>query len=302
MMERKGTYDMQMLDWRICSSCKDSCRYCFASEKLPAVGLDQERIILDKIKNSNIEAVNITGGEPLIDAERCFRIIDSLHHSGKSVYLSTNGYQVLEYLTHIRETVSLLGLPLDGPDEESNMACGRNRGSFGQVLQILESHAAKDIPIKIGTVVTKKNLSCRNLEGLAELMDHHPVNIWRIYEMLPENRAIQNRADLELAPKDLEELIHIVRRISEKKHRWHVELVTRRMRNANYMIIRPNGTVIIPIDDGNQVDEVLLGSLLDMSLPELIEKWNKVARERNDIFYSKRRLSDLGFNTLEVKG
>lgn len=285
---------MKVIDWRICSDCTEYCEYCFASEMIPTISLAQERVILDKIAYSDIEAVNISGGEPMVDAERCFRIMNALHRSGKKVYLSTNGYQVAKYLSQIKDTVSLLGLPLDGPDEVSNMVYGRTRESFERVLSVLENPAVEDIKIKIGTVVTKKTLSGQTLEGLAELMDRYPVQIWRVYEMLPENRAIQNRADLELAPEDLEKIYQTIKKITKEKHCWHLEFVTRKMRNANYMIIRPDGSVMIPIDVGNRIDEVPLGSLLDLSLPELTQKWKTLASERIDIVYSKQRLSDLG--------
>lgn len=284
---------MQIIDWRICSDCTDFCNYCFASEKFPSISLEQEKIIIDKIIHSNIRVVNISGGEPMIDTERCFRIMDILRQHGKKVYLSTNGYQVSSHLLRIKNTVSLLGLPLDGPDEVSNMVCGRSRESFRRIESILKDPIAEKIKIKIGTVITRKNLSYQTLKGLAEFMDCNPVNIWRIYEMLPENRAIQNRRNLELTPEELNELTQITQKIAKKEHHWHLELVTRQMRNANYMIIRPDGSVIIPIDMGIRVDEVVLGNLIDLSFQELIQKWKVIAEKRTNILYARQRFSDI---------
>ena len=66
------------------------------------------------------------------------------------------------------------------------------------------------------------------------------------------------------------------------------------MRNSNYIIIRPDGSVITPIDVGTHVNEVVLGSLLNLPLHELIQKWEAIVDERPNTFYSLQRFSDVG--------
>ena len=65
-----------------------------------------------------------------------------------------------------------------------------------------------------------------------------------------------------------QELYRQVQQIRQRNHLYHTELVTRDMRNSNYMIIQPDGSAMVPMDTGERVNEYELGSLLNLSLQE----------------------------------
>ena len=290
---------MRIIDWRVCSHCLEACEYCFAYTGRKRVNQEQESIILKKIIASGIESVNITGGEPMLEEKRCLKIIDELWKAGKNVYLSTNGYHVEENLQWLQGKISLLGLPLDGWDESANMVCGRSRLAFSTVMGILRHPLAKEINIKIGTVVTKKNLAGNYLDRLSRLLDYYPVNIWRIYEVLPENRGEKNKDELVPDEVGRQELYRQVQQIRQRNHLYHTELVTRDMRNSNYMIIQPDGSAMVPMDTGERVNEYELGSLLNLSLQEITQRWMDMTCGHIDEAYSTQRLKDAAWKIKE---
>ena len=290
-MEYIGS-NMNIIDWRIDYRCNAECSYCFASKHLPLMTQTEESIILNKISHSNVNVVNITGGEPMLDTLRCIRIIRSLHENGKSVYLSTNGYAFDSWKQDINR-LALLGLPLDGYDIKSNMIDGRDQNSFIRVLEILDSPEAFRTNIKIGTVVTRNSIDRMRLIKISEFLDKYPVQVWRIYEMIPEDRGAVNQKALALNKLERCMLLEIVRELCEIEHPYRIELVTREMLSSAYFIIQPNGVVMTPIDYGEVVNEIELGSLITHSINELKEKWLKKIKVKNPSHYMKERYCDV---------
>ena len=283
---------MNIIDWRIEYRCSDECTYCFASEHIPILSLDEERIVLEKICHSNVQVVNITGGEPMLDSSRCVRIIRTLYENGKDVYLSTNGYAFESWRKEV-DKLALLGLPLDGYDGKSNTVNGRNKDAFSRVLEILNSNEIKGTNLKIGTVVTHNCVDDTRLKRISEFLDNYPIKLWRIYEMIPEGRGEKNRRILMLNEKERCGLHNIVRKISEMQHPYRIELVTREMRSSAYFIIQPNGVVMTPIDYGDSVSEIELGSLIELSINELEKRWQKIINTQEASQYNKNRYFDV---------
>lgn len=286
---------LQAIDWRITSLCNEKCLYCYGSKQINRINASEERIILNKIITSPIRMVNITGGEPMLEYKRCFRIIRALSQGGKKIYLSTNGNSLLEYLDFVYENVALLGLPLDGYDEESNQINGRSVTSFSVVKNILEANALREqkINIKIGTVITRRNLSFEYLFKMCAFLQAYDIKIWRIYEMIPVNRGMDNKKILELNEVDRKKLHHIVQTIQKYNSKIKIELACRSERDSAYFIIQPDGTVIIPEDNCENAHERVIGDLLEESFSEVYNKWEKNACKKYDLKYMEQRVNDV---------
>ena len=252
----------------------------------------EEEIVLDRICQSNVQVVNITGGEPMLDTSRCIEIIRKLCGSGKDVYLSTNGY-AFDYWKREIGNLALLGLPLDGYDEKSNTVNGRDQHSFSRVMEILNSQEVSGTNVKIGTVITRNSIDRVRLIKISELLDKLPVQLWRIYEVIPENSGEINKKALLLSETERYVLQDAVQEICKAEHHYRIELVTRNMRSSAYFIIQPNGMVMTPIDNGEVVEEIEIGSLIDHSLYMLEAKWLKVIEAQNVSDYAKERYYDV---------
>ena len=79
------------------TGCNLRCKYCdtpYALEGGKELDLDQ---ILDKVRESGISLVELTGGEPLLQ-EECYLLINLLLEEGYTVLLETNGSLTLKKL------------------------------------------------------------------------------------------------------------------------------------------------------------------------------------------------------------
>ncbi len=79
------------------TGCNLRCKYCdtpYALEGGEELDLDQ---IMDKVRESGISLVELTGGEPLLQ-EECYLLINLLLEEGYTVLLETNGSLTLKKL------------------------------------------------------------------------------------------------------------------------------------------------------------------------------------------------------------
>ena len=109
-----------------------------------------------------------------------------------------------------------------------------------------------------------------------ELLKKYPIDIWKIYEFIPESRGAckRNRLKFELSNDEKMRVKDLVNRFSLRS-KFKIEMVERKHRNAAYFIIQPNGTVMIPTENEKEdiVDEVKIGNLLTNDNSALISDW-----------------------------
>ena len=180
---------LSVIDWRITSQCNNNCKFCYGNKDI--ISTQEVDKIIDFIKFSNCEAVCITGGEPLLD-NNVYYIIEKLHKIGVAIYLSTIGTEFLANRKLIEPYISKLSLPLDGYDEQSNTINGRKANSFNIVKGILDYYKDSNpkFRIKIGTVLTKKNMFQEHFEKIFNFLSNYSViKKWKIFELIPEGRG-----------------------------------------------------------------------------------------------------------------
>ena len=184
----------EMLDWRITSECDNNCPMCYACNNGPDISEEQIDIIISKLAQTNCKSICISGGEPTKSAY-LEKIMRKLCEIGTSIFLSTNGYKFMDYREEIEPYIEKLSLPLDGYDERSNSANGRNTESFSRIINILEyyKHHNHKFSIKISTVLSPKTCSPDHLDKMLQELMKYDIAIWKIYEFIPESRGRQNK-------------------------------------------------------------------------------------------------------------
>ena len=278
-----------IIDWRITAKCNSCCDYCYASDSLPEMSMDVANKIIDSIIKSGCKAVCISGGDPLLN-DNAVSIIRQLHNSGISVYLSTNGIEYMKHRCELEKYISKLSLPLDGFDEDSNKINGRKVSynnkeerisGFQSVIDILdyyENHP-HNFAIKIGTVLTSRNLYIDYFKKMYELLKNYSIDLWKIYEFIPEGRGTSNQDELKLSSDALDIFLKEFKQFQDSISnigKFKCLFATRSMRNSAYFIIQPNGTVIVPVDNGNiGVNEVLIGDLATQDMSYILAEWYK---------------------------
>lgn len=294
--------ECNIIDWRITAKCNCGCDYCYASADVPEMSQDTIDKTIEAIIKSGCKAVCISGGEPLL-SNNAIPIIRQLHSCGISIYLSTNGIEYMKYKEELEKYISKLSLPLDGYDEESSKINGREasheRASIGSsfqavknILDYYEGHP-HNFAIKVGTVLTSKNLSIDYLKKIHELLKNYSIDLWKIYEFIPEERGKINQNALAISTDKLSAFSEDFRQFQESVSsiaKFNCVLATRSMRNAAYFIIQPNGTVIVPIDNGETgVTEVVLGDLAKQDIADILVEWYKQASSiKHNVNYETR--------------
>ena len=276
--------ECNIIDWRITAKCNCGCDYCYASANLPEMSQDTIDRTIESIIKSGCRTVCISGGEPLL-SNNTIPII----RRGISIYLSTNGIEYMKYREELEKYISKLSLPLDGYDEESNKINGRaaspnedtTASSFQAVKDILDYYEEHphNFAIKIGTVLTSKNLSIDYFKKIHDFLRKYSIDLWKIYEFIPEGRGKNNQNLLAISADKLSAFCEDFKLFQEgisPVARFNCVLATRSMRNAAYFIIQPNGTVIVPIDDNKTgVTEVLIGDLAKQDIADVFVEWDK---------------------------
>ena len=283
---------LSVIDWRITSKCNNNCKFCYGSKGIStAKEIDK---IIDGIKATACEAVCITGGEPLLE-DHVYDIIEKLHKSGISVYLSTNGTNYMDNRSKIEPYISKLSLPLDGFGT-SNSVNGRTSDSYQKIKEILDYYERNkpNFRIKIGTVMTKANMFQEHFEDLFNFIsDYTIVNKWKIFELLPEGNGAQLYQTEGYTSNDYDKMQKRIEKYvleSKKDHGFEIDFSRRQSRDGAYFIIVPNGDVIIPIDKGDCVEELKLGNMISDDVNSIISKWEMNCNDLNCFTNFEKRI------------
>lgn len=264
-----------IIDWRITSVCNNSCKFCYASEQIEELTRSDTFLLIKNIVKSGCKKICISGGEPLLRS-RTLEVIKELYNNNISIYLSTNGTNYINQRELIEPYIEKLALPLDGFDEISNVISGRKINGFNVILEILQLYKREEhrFIIQIGTVLTKQNLRKEHFANMYNILKDYPIDIWKIYEFIPEGRGIKYQKELQITT---EERFGFLKDINDilNGNIMNIIFAERRKRDSAYFIIRPDGKVIIPVD-GENVEEKLIGNALTDRFEDILENWEKL--------------------------
>lgn len=280
---------IDIVDWRFTNKCNNKCFYCYAYTDNDDLEYKDKIDVLNKIIETGCNVICVSGGEPLINSLECVDFIKYAHAQGMKIHLSTNGFNYLRYATEIHNKIVRLSLPLDGFDSKSNTCNGRNNESFDTIIEILDkiSKFEKNPFIKINTTITALNCSVNNLLQIYNILKKYRINLWEIYEFIPENRGVTNLKKLYLEEGVFDQLENSFNDII-KEPMFNIEFASRKSRDSRYFIIQADGKVVVPIDKGEIVEEFVVGNILKEESSEILSKWKQVAVA--DSTFQKKRI------------
>ena len=273
---------LSVIDWRLTSRCNSTCKFCYAAIKMPMLKEDLIDSAILKIVSSGCDAVCISGGEPLLEG-RTLDIIEKLTDCGINIYLSTNGTNFLKYRERLEPNLKKLSMSIDGYDRASSVINTRSVVCFDNATDVLDYYKnnpkALNFPIKIGTVLTKKNLSREHFLKMYEYLKAYPIAEWEIYEFIAEGPlAIANKNEFAITNKEFEAFKKSISDLLNIKSHFTITLSSSNLRESAYFIIQPDGSVIIPREgaEGN-ADEIVIGNIIEDKMSCLVQKWAAVA-------------------------
>lgn len=261
---------IENVDWQITSCCNRVCPYCFGPSGVEDLPLSESKRIVDILEELGAKQIGITGGEPLL-YPHISALIEYIFSKGIRIYLSSNCDYYNEFAPLIKDKISILGIPLDGPTQTIHDSI-RGNGSFRNV-----THAIADIcrsncntRIKVGTVLNKRNKN--ELKDIEKLLSPYQEMIlfWKIYELViyPRNRPTV----LPLKTKYLVDGNSLGNYVDSEK----IVFDTVEERDRSYFFLKPNGDIFVPILNQNVSVEMPLGNLLRNDVETINCLFNKI--------------------------
>lgn len=256
----------EIVSMKITSKCNYNCRYCYDSKKHKDLSFKQLKKIFKLFKKKGVEAIVLSGGEPLIRKDTS-KILKELKNNKLRIYLDTHGDFFFKNKKTITKYVNTIGLPLDYP---SNKEYYRSKENFENIIKILKfySKSKKRPLIRIGTVVTKENIE--HLKEIAKLLTKYKIDSWKIYQFIPIGpNGFANKNKLLISHKKFMKECEKVKKLLP-----NIKIIpsSRTSRKHAYFFVSSDGTVFMPKDDKIYHGDKELGNIFDK---DIIKKWKK---------------------------
>jgi MoaA/NifB/PqqE/SkfB family radical SAM enzyme len=183
----------RMIQFPVCDRCNSRCIMCnrWQKDAKGEIGIDKIREVFSSNLFSNVEDVNLHGGEPTLrrDLAEICSIIQDACPDLRRMWISTNGFgrgriekralEILDVLRFGKMEALEINVSLDGLEETHDRIRGI-QGGFKQAMetidmlqQLSESHPIK---LSLGTVIQPLNL--HELKALEELAENLGIPIF----------------------------------------------------------------------------------------------------------------------------
>ena len=206
MMDRSGEdgarYLLEHVDIEVNHQCNLSCRHCSAraGRAIPAAGglsIDDIRAVLHSAVPLGLRKIGLTGGEPLLEAEKLEEIARfCLDELGMPVHMHSNGTLVTEKICGRGHGLSLfesVSVTFLGGDAETHDQLTQTSGSFKRAFEGACRIAAAGLPLTCYFIPMKGN--CRGFLALGEALHGKGIRRIRVMKLAPSGRARANYSE-----------------------------------------------------------------------------------------------------------
>lgn len=209
--------------WNLTNQCNLSCFHCAVSagksHKMELV-LDESYRFIDEISKFGVQNIMFTGGEPLIDVSKFFKIAEYARNHNLSLQLATNGTLITKKIAMMLKKLSLnIHISLDGATPMVHDKIRRISGAWEAAIQGIKHLREYDVPFLVATVVTKINI--HQIPLIYNLVIKLGAQFLRIIPFIPFGRGRLVK-ELEVNPLDMKELC-INLRHGEKKDELNIK-------------------------------------------------------------------------------
>ena len=215
LSEKPNLYN---LFWETTLRCNAKCKHCGsrAGEECSfkdELSTQEIKNTLQSIANkydANKILLNITGGEPLVRQD-LFEVMDFANDLGYHWGMTTNAILINDSIIEKMKStgMTIISVSLDGLEASHDEFRGV-KGAFSKTLENVKKLKKADFLdcLQITTVVNKSNLN--ELEELYDMMKELQIDSWRVLNMDPIGRAIDNN-ELALDKEDFRYLFNFIK-------------------------------------------------------------------------------------------
>lgn len=175
----------------VSEQCFMKCSGCYNEEKTgQSLSAEQNIHFATILKKLGYEAITLSGGDPLARGD-IKQIVQGINALGFNINLDTAGTPLLDSgseqpisAQEISETVDLIGIPLDGSNDEIIEKFRTKSGStLAETEKILELLGKEGCRISINTVVHSGNID--NLNEIYQIISKYPnVVRWELHQFV----------------------------------------------------------------------------------------------------------------------
>lgn len=231
------------IDIMVTYRCNLNCKKCYAPKNGYEASFEEIIQAVNKLYDGGIRRIVLTGGEPLV-REDLPGIAAYIKEKGFEVYLSTNGLLLKERWKELAPYFSWISISLDGPNEEVNRLMTGN-GHFHKVLEFLyyyKNLPEKNVKIKLGTVITKKNMNQLVEMGRVIFKEQkgYIPDVWRFYQFSDFSDHNDNTGYIDEFSINLSELTQAVTALKTNFSDLNFSFVTAEERDEAYIFIKPD--------------------------------------------------------------
>lgn len=151
-MKNINTLHIELTD-----KCNLSCNYCYqkylGQSYVPNTNFFKDSE-LNIIKNSSINSINLTGGEPTLCDTELFKLAKVFSERGKNIVVTTNGLKRIASLEYINTIV----VSLDGFFTEMNSNRNVSLQQYKLIIDNILYYLKNGINVQLNIVITRYNL------------------------------------------------------------------------------------------------------------------------------------------------
>lgn len=209
-----AAYPLKQLYFYLTEGCNLACRHCWLSPKLHTESTPYSTLpptiftkILDQAKSLGLEAVKLTGGEPLLHPE-IQEILQILKERNIPFTIESNGVLCTPELAKIIAAAcrgASVSVSLDGADAESHEWVRGIKGSFDAALSGIRNLV--NVGIKPQIIMTVMNHNKMQLEAIVRLAETLGAESVKFNLVQPTGRGEKMNDDGATVP--IEELIKL---------------------------------------------------------------------------------------------
>lgn len=186
--------------WNLTNLCNEDCFYCFRDLIERPRPIEDNIVIINKLKNIGVTDITYAGGEPLI-----YKGLRNLLAYSKSLgiknHLITNGKNLtFDNLESYLENVDKLTFSVDSPNEYVNISTGRGVNHYRHIRELLPQIKEKcpNITLEVNTVATKDSISELDymFEALGSEISFYGLKKWKISRFCPLRGYARERKNI----------------------------------------------------------------------------------------------------------
>lgn len=204
------SYSPFLVVWNITRQCNLRCRHCYSaagSKEKKELGTGEALDAVDKMADTGVAYVALSGGEPLARQD-LFRIIERINERGMAFSIATNGTLLTREKARLLKEAGCLYIQvsLDGANPETHNSF-RGTDSFKEAVQGARNAVEEGIHVGIATTVTQHNYG--EVPNIIDLSERIGAKTFMHYNFIPTGRGRDIRS-LDISPEQREELLKML--------------------------------------------------------------------------------------------